>query len=403
MRSGFLKDAGKFLLGSAFAQILPFVATPFLAAYYTEEDFGIFGLFLAWFFILGKTLSLSYHQVILIPKSDERAKTMLSLSVYVAIISGVLITLIGFFPHIDYFYMNVLYGEISIGVFLFIINSAFENWLVRLGRYGLVSKIKAIRAIVTVVTSFIFWYVFVDFTGLVYSFLCGYFVSALILVLVNFSDFIKYLFDFQRLVLMARVYKNYSLYNSIAYLINNISSYSPTFFIEHNYGIQYQGYYYLTVRLIQSPLGMLGDAYGTVMFQKGAQLKRELIGPEFFKHLKFLLFFGMIISIIYLLFSDLIFFEVFEFSKWENVLPLSKIMIVSGVISIAFSIYNLPFKILNQNRKYLIWEFFRLVLVIGVLYFLSFLDFESYILWYAIGISVSYVALFIYSKLGLRI
>lgn len=153
-KSEFVKNILALMTGTAVAQALPLLASPYLIKIYTPEAFGIFGLLVAICSILSVVVNGRYELAIVLPKLEKDAFAISSLSVA---ISGstccFLLVLIFFFP--EYLAVQLvgreLYTYLCLAPIITFLTSHFNvlsYLLIRRSKFSILSKANAGKAII---------------------------------------------------------------------------------------------------------------------------------------------------------------------------------------------------------------------------------------------------------------
>jgi len=389
--------------GSAVAQILPILITPVLAILYGPLELGVFGIFMAYTYILSKTLSFSYFQTIMLPRGDIKAMALLILSLAISFI-GSIVLIMAIYASKQFDLLNITgltdkATELGMACFFFMGNVTIEIWLSRKKQYNFLSISRVLRATLVAVLSILFFYVYRDADGLVYAFIAG---NAITFFYIGIRIFFrnKEIILIQTLAigfLQAKRYFNYALYNTPSYLINNLTNYIPVFFIARNFDPKILGYYYLAERVIRSPLGLVSDSVANVLFQQLSVTSKKLMMKEVHKYAKILGSIGVVILVVFFLFGEFLFGYFFT-DEWTASFPLIQIVILYGIIQMVFTIYCLPLRIVELNREYMYWELLRFVLVLTPLLIMQQFSIEAYLIGYGTGLSTSYLLLVVYNQ-----
>lgn len=395
------------LSGSTVAQILPILITPVLAVLYSPTELGVFGVFLAYTYILSKTLSLSYFQTIMLPRSDIKGMSLLWLSLIIAIISSIgVVIVLSLLSHFNYHLPVALSSNIlALGLanFAFIANISIEVWLTRKKDYKLLSVSRMIRAGLVALLSVALYYLFKNSNGLVYSFVAGNLISMLYLLAKIFSKNSKLLYYNSMYVILGqgKRYLNYSIYNTPAYLVNNMTNYLPVFFIEKYFDPRIVGYYYLADRVIRSPLGLISDSFASVLYQHLSVIDKSRMIQEVNKYGKILAVIALVVIILFF-FGGGFLFDLFFREEWSLAFPIMKVVILYGAMQMVSAIYCLPFKIAELNKQYMYWEILRFCIVLTPMLLLTSLPIIPYLGWYGVGLTASYLILIVFSQQFIR-
>jgi O-antigen/teichoic acid export membrane protein len=388
--------------GSAIAQILPILITPFLAILYGPQELGVFGIFMAYTYILSKTLSFSYFQTIMLPRGDIKAMALLLVSLSISFISSIILVLaiyaIRRFGFLDVSDLADNEVELGLACFFFMGNVTIEIWLSRKKLYNFLSVSRVLRAAMVAILSILFFYIYSDSKGLVYAFIAG---NAITFFYIIFRTYFKnkeiiLIQNGASIFSQAKRYFNYSLYNTPSYLINSLTNYLPVFFLARNFDPRIIGYYYLADRVVRSPLGLVSDSVANVLFQQLSVTSKKGMMSEVFKYAKILGAISIAVLILFFVFGKPLFGYFFT-DEWMASFPLIRVVLFYGVIQMVLTIYCLPLRVVEHNKEYMYWEILRFVLVLIPLVFMRQYSIETYLTGYGIGLSISYVLLVMYN------
>jgi O-antigen/teichoic acid export membrane protein len=80
-RSEFAKQVATLLSGSALAQLLPFIAEPFITRLYSAEELGIITLFTSVAVMFSIVATGRYEFAIMLPKADKESINLMAVSI----------------------------------------------------------------------------------------------------------------------------------------------------------------------------------------------------------------------------------------------------------------------------------------------------------------------------------
>ncbi|MDP1745690.1 MAG: oligosaccharide flippase family protein, partial [Bacteroidota bacterium] len=99
-KSEFTKNTFILVIGAIVAQSIPLLLHPFLRRIYSPEDFGAMAVYLNIFGMLTIVSALRYEATIVLPKNNNEAANILSLTFIINIIfSSILLLIIIFFKN----------------------------------------------------------------------------------------------------------------------------------------------------------------------------------------------------------------------------------------------------------------------------------------------------------------
>ncbi|MBK8368994.1 MAG: oligosaccharide flippase family protein [Bacteroidetes bacterium] len=94
LSSDFSKNTFTLVLGTVIAQAIPFVLHPFLRRLYSAEDFGAMAVYLNLFGVITIVSALRYEAAIVLPKHNNEAANLLSLTFIINLIFTTLVFLV---------------------------------------------------------------------------------------------------------------------------------------------------------------------------------------------------------------------------------------------------------------------------------------------------------------------
>jgi len=77
-KRAFFRDAFTLSSSAGLAQIVALVTTPVISRIFSPEDFGMFALYMAIFFVINMLTRLHLEELVVLPESDERAAAIVS-------------------------------------------------------------------------------------------------------------------------------------------------------------------------------------------------------------------------------------------------------------------------------------------------------------------------------------
>ncbi|MCK5135206.1 MAG: oligosaccharide flippase family protein [Bacteroidales bacterium] len=275
-QSEFFKNIATLISGTSFAQAFSIIIYIVLSRIFTEEDFGVFGLYMN---ILNITLIFStakYELAILLPKSDRESVNLLGLSGMISVgVSFVLLVIVVFFNDL----ICRLLGSEEISTWLYFIPlstllvglfTSLRNYSNREKRYKLIAGANIGQSLSNSLLKLGLGLVIVGAAGLIYGVVFGQLVGFLIFLAVHvrvnrgkagglqFSE-------------MKRLGKQYSLfpkYNMWQGLINNLSGALPVFLFSSFFSMATAGFYTFGYMILYRPVSLLANAFYQVMFQR---------------------------------------------------------------------------------------------------------------------------------------
>lgn len=281
IESGFLRSVAMLVGGTAAAQIIWFVATPILTRLYSASDFSAFGAFVAVMSMLSIVACLGYDSAVVIPEEDGEAATLLALSVYLSLLTGlVCLVLILLFPAT----LKSLFGQFaSISwilapvLSLAAIYSALQFWIGRRKRFGDIAGIRVLQASGGVGGQIGLGALGVGSLGLVLGQAVNFVIGCVLLGRQAAAD-VAGLRRAKELVPVRTVawrYREFALITTPASLANSASVQVPLLIIAAAGEVAEAGFVFLAMRVMQAPLATIGAAVSQVYYSEASEAHRD--------------------------------------------------------------------------------------------------------------------------------
>jgi len=367
--------------GTLIAQIVMLLSIPILTRLYTPSEFGLYSTFLAIITIVGSVSSMKYDQAIMLPKSDKDAQALLFLSIILtSIITFFSILLIVIFYDfiLEYFSGNsfIIYF-IPIGVFLVGMLQIFNAYSSRNQFYKPLSKIRVLNAISVVSIQGFTRYV-MNLDGLIIGKLFADSVTLYVLIRFHIKKQTIYLNSLskRRIKVVSKRHDHFPKYQTMTVFMNSISQNIPVLLLGSLYSPEIAGFYALTVRILQAPIGLIGSSTRTVYYQKASKMyaNNENFFNLYLKTTLGLLKLFIVPLIIVFFFGESIFSFAFG-EKWIEAGKYSEILILWFLFLFINSPSIMTFSILKLQKIQMIVEvisvFFRFFSIYLGFYFFN--------------------------------
>ena len=337
--SFFQQNILRMFKGTAVAQMAGVAGSLILAKLYGDEDFGLFGVYLSIISIVSvaNTLQLDYG-VVITPEKKE-SDNLFSSVLAIAVIIGILPIIIFVFFQ-DFFSHN----NISFPLFLMAIVAAillaqmktFEAFLTRNKRFDNLAQAKIITSLSLIIFQFLLYYFYAT-NGLIIGSLLSLFIT-LFYYLFKTGESIKKP-DIQLLKKSINRNKNLIKYTFPSNLTNALAINLMTILIYHYFSTAEAGAYFLSMKILMSPLLLISASIAQVYFQKSNELflnsKQKL-----FDFTKKIVITNLLIMTAIILVINTVGITVLDFffdKDWDNLIPF--ILVLSFLI-LARSSFN---------------------------------------------------------------
>ena len=370
-KSEFTRNVLTLMTGTTIAQAIPIAISPILTRIYTPEDFGLFALYISIVSFIAIVITARYEMAIVLPKSDIEAINIVALSIIITFIL-VLITsicLIVFKNEI----LNILNAK-SLGNLIFLIPisllmaglmQTFNYWSNRKEYFSTMSNSQIAQSVSVGIMQPVLGY-FNFNSGLIIGNIIGRILSAYILIdkfLKNDKEKLKHI-NKKNIIVVMQKYKDFPLVNSLHAFSDIIRTSGSVMLISSFFGTSILGFYALSLRALQVPIGIIGSALGQVLYKKFTSIynENENLYP-YVKKVVFKLFLiaTPIFGTLFLIAPELFAFVFGE--KWRIAGEYSQILIPYLFLNFIISpISNIPIIIGKQK------EIFFLALIGNLLY-----------------------------------
>lgn len=298
-KSAFVSNAMTLTIGTAIAQVLPLLIYPFLSRLYTPEQFALLAAFTSFVSILVSFISGRYESAVFIADSEKEAVSLVYLSIFLPLVFFV-IALPFFLLFSDslgsYLGLQQLKGWIwlcFLSSFFITIFNIYNEWCVRKEYFKRLSYNKITNSVGLTIGKIGFFYTFFSKIGLV----VGDFAGRLVTSLMCFLRIYKYdrqSFDrpnSKGLLIVAKKYKDFPLYNMPAQLLNTIGVSIPIFILNSYFSSEYVGYYSMTMTVLLLPVNIISLSIRDVFRKKANDIYvAEGNYVSFFKRMFLILF-----------------------------------------------------------------------------------------------------------------
>lgn len=336
--------------GTSVAQAFSVVIYIILGRIYSEQDFGVFGLYMN---ILNITVIFStakYELAILLPRSDRESLNLLGLSGTISVLVALLLLMV-VVP------MNGILcrwlGSEDIGPWLYFIPlstllvgwfTSFRNFSNRQKRYKLIAAANIGQSVSNSLLKLGLGFLVAGAAGLIIGVVFGQLVGLLVFFVVHVRIRNSRLnqIRWSEMIRLGRKYILFPKYNLWQGLINNVSGAFPVFILSSYFSTGIAGFYTFGYMILYRPVNLVANAFYQVMFQRFAEKTHgnDPMGPEVRLFIKR----NIQVMLLPFIIAGIFFPEIFEFvfgSKWIEAGRYARILLpwifmVSLVMPLSF-------------------------------------------------------------------
>lgn len=266
--------------GRVVAQVIPILLTPLFTRIYSPEEFGIFSVYATIVSFVAMISNGRYCLSIILPKENEKAKNLVVLSSFFTFLVSVLMLIILLFFGRNFFVLlNVetinKYLPLLILNILFIgLYEALFYYELREKKFKILATNVIIQSTTLVVVRLITGYLGFTSFGLILSYMVGYLVAYIILLLKSdFSFSIKSFKNSSKELLFK--YSNFPKFSLLSDGLSTMVSMSPNIFLNKVFGSISAGYFSVSDKVLGSPIWFITSSVGDVFKQEASEQYRN--------------------------------------------------------------------------------------------------------------------------------
>jgi len=348
--------------GTALAQVLGFIFTPFIARIYGPEIYGLFALFVSITNNIAPIATLQFPGGFVAAKGENEFHNLIRVTFLALGIFTVLISLLTYFfklPILNFFNAGSLAPfafMIPVYIFFMGLDNILLGWNIRRKEF----KRGAIGKILSVLTSkglTVLWGLLAGPVplGMIIGNLLIYPFESLIKlnrsIRGEFSLFLKPS-SWQSIKATLINFKIYPYFVTTGMIINNLSNQLPIYYFSIAFNQSVVGYFALASSLVMMPISIIVTSSTSVFLQKAAEVYHHQ--PEQLKGIVSLLYkrffwLSLISLVIFAILSEWIFVILFG-EEWRQAGVFASFLAVGAVFSVPSNPLTVLFRIMHRER-----------------------------------------------------
>lgn len=330
LKTTFVRNVFTVASGAAIAQLIGILFSPVITRLYGPETFGVLGVFVSITAIIAPIVALTYPMAIVLTRSDQEAKGIVSLSLIVSaiitVITALALTLFGE-EILGILNMEILFPLlVYIPIFLYLsaVLQVAEQWFIRKKHFNIMAKASVIQTLLLNIGKVGIGFLNPIAMVLIVLTTFGQLLSVILLLLgVKMSSPMgnrkeKTLTKSKpSLMSLAKEHKDFPIYRTPEVFINGVTQSLPVLMLTTFFGPASAGFYLLGSRLLSMPASIIGKAVGDVFYPRIAEAShnKEKISTLVKKATYFLALIGIVPFGIIIVFGPWLFSFVFG-SEW---------------------------------------------------------------------------------------
>lgn len=407
----FIKNVLTLMGGTAFAQLLSVLASPFLSRIFTPEDFALQASFVSVTSLCLVFCSGKVEQAILLPKDNNEARDILKLSIGLCFITCLFLpSIIIAASQFNNAFRELVTNKLIIIAIIFVFCSGIceilRVFFLRQKQFKAISSRTALISIITVSLNLICGYLIYSHKTLITSTTIAQ-VVALILFIVLFIKFNgrdRQIFNFQKIAYTLKKYWQFPVFMMPGQIFNVFTGNIPIFLLSNYYTVNDIGQYAFVNKIVNVPFTVFVSALTQVFLQKFINTPK-VQRLKLYVKTSFILFAIIIIpAIICVIIAPSLFRVVFG-KVWEPAAYIARVM--TPMLVVRFALTPLEGAAATAQNK--LWvsfamQFFRFLCVtIAVVFSIKLeLSFNYAIFIYSMGVVLFYVAYYLWEIILLK-
>ena len=289
-QSELVRNVTKLLSANVLTQAIGLLLYPLLTRMYSQDAFGLLSLFVSMGSVLALVATAEYQYAIVLPKSEDVAKSVFRLGGTILVSVTLLVVLsIPFAPQISLFFkapaLADWYVLLPLYVFLMGFWALLNYWYNRHKQFGRIGSYQVSQSVLIAGSKVGFGAAGFLRGGLIVSSVLGPLLSILAVSGKSIVLRVKRCLRREEVVsradalagmrAAAREYKNFPLYSLPRSLVNNVSANLGVWMLTPAFGLERVGVFGLAVTLAFRPLNVLCTSIYQVLFQRTSERVRD--------------------------------------------------------------------------------------------------------------------------------
>ncbi|MGX5173684.1 lipopolysaccharide biosynthesis protein [Aliikangiella sp. IMCC44653] len=408
LKSTFFSSVILLIGGTVVAQILGVLALPIITRIYSPENFNEFAVFLSLLSICSVSSCLRFEIAIPTAETDDEAFDVFVLALSSCFIISCVLFLIALFTPVELFIslggsaLVQVKNWVPLGVLLICIFGAVQYWAIREKQFSIIAKSRMLQASSYVGLQIVLGIIQASGIGLILGSLAGNASASINLFRRNISKFksISVKISIRKLKNTFAKYKNYPKFSSLEALTNTAAVELPILLIAGYTAGPTAGYLLLATRVMGAPISLIGTAISQVYLATAPETYRTGSLPEFTKLTIYNLLKIAVVPLALVGFFAPYYFPVIFGSEWKEAGNMVVWFTPWFILQMISSPVSMVLNITNNQKKALMLHVFGLVLRVGSLLLIVYLNKPFIIEAYAIS---GYIFYFVYLLLILEV
>lgn len=364
-RSSLFKNILTLSSGTAIAQVLPILLSPFLSRIYTPEDFAVFALVTAVISIVATFSTFRLELATVIPDNEDEARALFS----TALVSNLLVVVISLLVIGSLLILsagynlingvnNNLFLYIPAGIWVLGWYQTSNYWSTRHKTYLNNAISKIVQAVTTVLFSIGMGLIIPGAEGLIIGFVCGYFLGLVVLLIrqrkgIRLNELHHYSFKASKAIL--HKFRNFIFVNTPHSLMGVFADQGIVYVIESFFDKMIVGSFSFAFRYTKAPLGIITTSISQVFFEEASSAANagKDVRPIMFKIQRSLFLLGIVPFVVLMFYMPDLFAFVFS-DKYYHAGEISRILLPWLFLNLLMSPVSTITLVFNKQKQALL-------------------------------------------------
>lgn len=276
----FVRNVATVASGTALAQVIAMAFAPLITRLYGPEAYGLQGIFFSVVAPLSTIAALGFPNAIVLPKSDQEAKGIVRLSLYIGLGSAALTTAALFLAGdrllklLDAEAIAYLIYLVPVAMLASVIRSVQGQSLIRMRAYGLAARSSVVTSVVVNVIKSVMGYLQPSAAALIVTNVVGGLFGSLLTYLERRRNYPALKDDpveaerAASLMELAKKYADFPFLRTPQNLINSFSQALPVLMLSSQFGSAAAGQYGIAAAVLALPIELIGGAVMSVFYPR---------------------------------------------------------------------------------------------------------------------------------------
>jgi O-antigen/teichoic acid export membrane protein len=278
--SQFIRNTFKLVLGTGIAQVISFAASPVLTRLFSPDDFGQFTFFSSIFAAFALIATLRYELAIISTKDEKDSGNVVLLSALICTGISVLLLILVLFHRLFLFRVipvNPLMGQwlllLPVIVLILGFGNIMQGKFFRKKEYKFISIDRVLNSGVNNLTAILLGLISFGAWGLLIGNMAGAFVFLAFLWVISLlkKQWSRNDFSWSSVRDVARKHKDLPVSNTPQAVSDMLQNYGIIILTKIFFSTSVVGLYALSMRILQAPLWLLGNAIMQVFFKDASE------------------------------------------------------------------------------------------------------------------------------------